>query len=90
MDGNISLTGRMHEMNWKEGKKVIHDKGQLPLEILGMLVGCFTIYGALLATGAWIYGNTGTASVLSVLVVAACFGLFKIWEKIKLSKLQRL
>ena len=65
------------------GEKIVHDKGQLPLEILGMVVGCFSVYGALLATGAWIYGNTGTASVLTLLVVGACFGLFKIWEKIR-------
>ncbi|WP_299459763.1 sodium:solute symporter family protein [uncultured Microscilla sp.] len=56
---------------------------QLPLEILGMVVGCFTVYSALFATGFWLYNQTTPALVLTLVAIAGGVGLFKIWGKLK-------
>ncbi len=55
----------------------------LPLEILGMVVGTIAIFSTLFATGQWIYGNYGSAMGLTVLSAVGIFALFKIWERIK-------
>lgn len=55
----------------------------VPSGILAMLLGCVVVYGALFATGYWIYGYTVKASILTLLVVVAGFGLQKVWGKIK-------
>ncbi len=55
----------------------------LPLEILGMVVGTIAIFSTLFATGQWIYGNYGSATGLTVLSAVGIFALFKIWERIK-------
>lgn len=70
--------GGLHEEELKPGK--------LPLEILCMVVGCFAIYGALFATGFWIYGNTMPAVVLSAVAVVGAFILFKIWGKLNVAE----
>ena len=56
--------------------------GQLPLEILGMLVGCITVYAALFATGYWIYGKTMLAIFSTALAVIGGFIIFSIWGKL--------
>ena len=53
--------------------------GKLPLEILGMIVGCFTVYGALFATGYWIYGETMLALFATAIAVGGGFAIFRIW-----------
>jgi len=58
-------------------------EGELPLEILCMVTGTFTVYFALFASGYWIYGHTATALVLSVLTVVGCGLLFRLWGKLK-------
>ncbi|HVS62381.1 MAG TPA: sodium:solute symporter family protein [Thermoanaerobaculia bacterium] len=57
--------------------------GELPLEILCMLIGTFTVYFALFATGYWIYGKPVTASVLTVLSVAGAAVLARLWRRLK-------
>ena len=57
--------------------------GQLPMEILLMVVGCFTVYGALFASGHWIYGNQGPAIGLTVATAVGSYILFKTWRKLK-------
>lgn len=57
--------------------------GQLPLEIGGMVVGCFTVYGTLFATGFWIYGNVMAAIICTVIATVGAFLLFKIWGMLK-------
>lgn len=61
-------------------------EGQLPLEILGMLIGCILVYSALFATGFWIYGNTFSALVTTVSTVVAAFLLSQIWRRLQVSK----
>lgn len=78
---------------WKRIRQQISDTGmnitdkdsdwQLPLEILGMVIGCFTVYSALFATGFWLYGKTTPATILTLVGGAGAFGLFKIWGKLK-------
>ena len=66
-----------------EGETIEKSSGKLSLEILAMIVGSFTIYGALFATGFWIYGNTLPAIVLTVVAVGGAMMLFRIWNQIK-------
>ena len=63
--------------------EVDENAGQLPLEILGMFVGCFTVYGALFATGYWIYGETTFAIISTAIATIGSFILFAIWGKLK-------
>jgi Na+/proline symporter len=53
--------------------------GRLPMEILGMFIGCVAVYGALGATGYWIYGQTNYAWIATIVTVVAFFVLFRIW-----------
>lgn len=59
------------------------NKGQLPLEILGMMTGCITVYAALFATGYWLYANTTPALISTVVAILGAFILFQIWGRLK-------
>jgi SSS family solute:Na+ symporter len=56
----------------------------VPAGILCMLLGCLCIYGALFATGSWIYGNYGWAVVLTATAIMAAGLLIKTWAKLKI------
>lgn len=56
----------------------------VPKGILAMVLGCFIVYGALFATGNWIYGNYIYALLLTSLVALASFALLRIWSKLKI------
>ena len=56
---------------------------KVPLEILAMIVGCFTVFGALFATGFWIYGETTNASIFTVVALVGMLALFRIWRNLK-------
>ena len=87
---------RPDQMGWKpviaqgikEGSiqagQVTH--GELPLQILCMVIGCFTVYGALFALGFWIYGQTTSALISGVIAVAGTYFLIKTWGKVAGSK----
>jgi solute:Na+ symporter, SSS family len=45
------------------------EQGRLPMEIGLMVVGCFTVYSTLFATGYWIYGNTDFALLATGIAV---------------------
>ncbi len=74
---------------WKKINEKIVEQGeqsvshQLPLEILCMVIGCFTVYGALFATGFWIYANYPSAIVASVIAALGALFLFKAWGHLK-------
>ena len=55
----------------------------VPSGIVAMLLGCVFIYSALFATGYWIYGDFGPASILTITVLLSGFLLIRIWKKIK-------
>lgn len=61
------------------------DNGEwkVPLEILAMLIGCFTVYGALFATGHWIYGNFQLAMIMTATALLGTFALLRIWKNLK-------
>jgi len=56
--------------------------GQLPLEILGMVIASLTVYSALFATGYWIYGKTMLALITTIMAVVGGFFIFSIWGKL--------
>ncbi len=58
-------------------------RGELPVEILCMVVGTFTVYFALFASGYWIYGQTTVAIVLTALAVVGSLLLFRLWGRLK-------
>src|SRR5690625_6694767 len=63
---------RIREMADRRGVKIsdIEDKSwRVPQGIYCMVLGCIVIYGILLATGYWIYGNILPAAILTVIVV---------------------
>ncbi len=87
---------RPAEVGWKKviasGKAqgLISDQekplGQLPLEILGMLLGCFAVYGALFATGYYLYGQYSSAAGALAMTVVCSVGIFWIWGKVNKAK----
>lgn len=60
----------------------IEDKSwRVPQGIYCMVLGCIVIYGILLATGYWLYGNILPAAILTIIVVIASFALKTAWLK---------
>ena len=55
--------------------------GQIPLELLGMLLGCFAIYGALFSTGFFIYGQIVPAVFTGLVALGCAFGILRIWPR---------
>jgi hypothetical protein len=47
----------------------------MPLALAGWVLGLVSVYGALFATGAFVYGRTGEGTVWSVVAGAAIVGL---------------
>ncbi len=58
------------------------ETGQLSLEIACMIIACFTVYGALFATGFWIYGQTVSALIATAVAVGGGIFLFRIWSRL--------
>ena len=59
------------------------DKAEnLPLGILCMFIGSVAVYGALFATGFWLYSNYVPAVILSVVAGFAAIFLIKFWSKV--------
>ncbi|MDW3645981.1 MAG: sodium:solute symporter family protein [Bacteroidia bacterium] len=66
-----------------EGVSIKRHPGQLPLEILSMFVGVFTVYAALFATGFWIYGETSNGILCTCLTVLGGALLFRNFNRIE-------
>lgn len=56
-----------------------------PLQVLGMFIGCVTVYAALFATGSFVYGQLLWALSLSLLSVGGAALLFLIWKRLNIS-----
>jgi len=54
----------------------------VPLALLCVLAGCLAVYGALFATGYFIYGNTVPAVALSVVAAASTVFLLVTWRRV--------
>ena len=74
---------------WKTINAKLEAEGHAPIthqlanEIFCMIVGVFTVYNALFATGFWIYSNIPGGTICSVLTVIGSVVLFKAFEKTK-------
>lgn len=55
---------------------------RVPQGILCMVLGCIVIYGILLATGYWIYGNILPAVILTIVVLISSWFLVREWKKL--------
>jgi len=53
----------------------------VPMELACMALGCIVVYGALLATGYWIYGNYWPAAILTAVSATCCYLLFATWRR---------
>lgn len=77
---------------WKKVRKRANEKGYnfdletdgwlVPQGLLCMFLGTTAIYGTMLATGYWIYGNTVPASILTAVTVIAGGLLINAWRKL--------
>ena len=47
-----------------------------------MLLGCVAVYGALFATGYWLYGKFGLAIAMTVVALTATALLVKAWRRL--------
>lgn len=66
-----------------DGLEPLQDEAwRVPQGILCMALGCIVVYGALFATGYWIYGNWILASVITVVVLVSSGLLYKSWRKL--------
>ena len=59
------------------------EPGQLPLQILAMLLGTLAVYSTLFATGYWIYGRVLGAVAFTGLALGAALLLYALWQRIK-------
>ncbi len=69
----------------EQGANIItkSERWNVPAGIKATLLGCVVIYGALFATGYWIYGKHVKAALLTVMVIIAAYFLKILWSKIK-------
>jgi Na+/proline symporter len=58
------------------------DAWMVPQGILCMVLGTISIYGALLATGYWLYGNFFPAISLTIITVISSYILMIAWKKL--------
>jgi solute:Na+ symporter, SSS family len=75
----------IHSMAAKRGfsmNEVKDEAWRVPQGIWCMVLGCVAVYGILLATGYWIYGNTAPAAVLTITSLLASWQLIKGWKKL--------
>lgn len=90
---NFCLLIRPGGPGWKKVKRLANQRGifmheiedeawRVPQGIYCMVLGCIVIYGILLATGYWIYGNYAPASLLTFVSLISSFALVKGWKKL--------
>ena len=56
--------------------------GVLPTGIACMFLGCLAVYGALFATGSYIYGNHPVGALLTALAVISTLMLVRMWGRL--------
>lgn len=59
------------------------EQGQLPMEIGLMLVGSIMVYAVLFAVGFWIYGNTISAIIATVVAIVGGVIIIKSWKNMR-------
>lgn len=74
-------------MGWKAYREAkFPSDGGLPLQILGMSIGCATVYAALFSTGSFIYGNLFHGFALLGISIAGTAGILLIWKKLNTTR----
>jgi hypothetical protein len=68
--------------NGEEVEPLEDEAWRVPQGLLCMVLGCIAVYGALFATGYWIYGKWILASVITIVTLVASVLLFKAWRKL--------
>ena len=59
----------------------------VPSGITAMLLGCGMIYGAMFATGYWIYGEYTRASIITLIAAVFAVLLVRTWKKVRVKVL---
>ena len=67
----------------KDGIEMPTDRGNLPLELLCVLISCITIYSVLFTVGNWIYGEIQLALILGTISLLGTVFLFRAWTRLK-------
>lgn len=77
---------RVIESARADGDRIDEGEGawDVPLGILAMVLGCAAVYGALFATGNFIYGNTMAAIAMTAASVVSIVLLFVLWGRIQM------
>ncbi|MEN0050594.1 MAG: Na+:solute symporter, partial [Bacteroidota bacterium] len=65
-----------------KGVTIDKSKENLPIQLLSFVIGCITVYAALFATGSWIYGESTTGLILTLVALGGGFILFNTWKKV--------
>ena len=55
----------------------------VPSGITAMLLGCGMIYGAMFATGYWIYGDYNRAVIISLISIVFALLMLRNWKKVR-------
>ncbi len=63
------------------GEELPAGASELSLGIACMVLGSIAVYAALFATGLFLYGRSAAGVVLSLVAVAAAFGVFQLWGR---------
>lgn len=83
---------RPAEIGWRRFLKQ-HSRSQevsnsrdskLPTEILGMVIGCVTVYAALFGLGSLLYGRSLNGTILIAIACVGGWGITKIWKQLKM------
>jgi SSS family solute:Na+ symporter len=73
-----------------EKVNIVEDSSQgwsVPSGITAMLLGCGMIYGAMFATGYWIYGQYTRATIITLIAVIFAVFLLRTWKKVRVKVL---
>jgi SSS family solute:Na+ symporter len=57
--------------------------GRLPLEIAGMVIGCFVVYSLLFGTGFLLYGQWLNAAFATAVALLGSVALWHVWRRIR-------
>ena len=74
------LAGLAAEDGELSSDHIRHD-WDVPSGIIAMIAGCLAVYGMLFAVGYWLYGNTGPASIMTIIALGAGAWLVRFFRK---------
>jgi Na+/proline symporter len=66
-----------------DGVEIQKEDGQFPLELLGMVTGCLTVFSALFTTGFWLYGDSVKSMIFGAITLLGAFIIAKVTQKLK-------